>query len=149
MGTVREFERCIYCFAEKEADGCCPVCGYENGYCDMPGWWLMPGTILKGAYMVGQALSESETVLTYLGWDLERKRRLMIKEYFPKKLVKRDVTMADEVNCIPGKEASLIQGCREFSERAKLYYDCVSRVDSLEMDYFQRNGTCYIVREKY
>lgn len=148
METVREFERCIYCFAEKGKEECCPVCGYENGYCDMPGWWLMPGTIIKGAYMVGQAMEESETELTYLGWNLSENRRLVIKEYFPKALVKRDVTVADAVSCIPGKECLFEQGRQEFFDRAKLYYDCVSRVEPLKMDFFLRNETCYYVKEK-
>ena len=148
MEKSREFNRCICCFAEKENKESCPVCGYENGFYGMPGWWLTPGTIIKGTYMVGKALSETEEELTYLGWDLGRECLIEITEYFPKAYVKRDVTVSDKVNCIPGDEEGLETGKQAFFEKARLFYKCVSRVQKLEMDFFVRNGTCYYVREK-
>lgn len=148
MKKIREFERCIYCFEEKENnENVCPVCGYENGFCSLPGWWLGAGTILKGRYVVGRDLSETEEELTYLGWDLLTERKVNITEYFPKKYVKRDITVSEKVNCIPGQEENMEDGKQKFFEKAKLFYKCVSRVKNLEMDFFVRNETCYYVRE--
>ena len=149
MKDIQEFNRCIYCFAEKEENrDSCPVCGYENGICDMPGWWLTPGTILKGTYMVGKALDEKEDELTYLGWDMKRECQIEITEYYPKTYVKRDITVSEKVNCIPGMEDAFEDGKQKFFEKARLFYKCVSRVKELEMDFFVRNETCYYVREK-
>lgn len=149
MKKIQEFERCIHCFAEKEENrDNCPVCGYENGICDMPVWWLSPGTILKGVYMVGKPLEEKEDELIYLGWDMRAECRVEITEYYPRTLVKRDITVSEQINCIPGQEEAFEKGKQEFFEKAKLFYQCVSRVKSLEMDFFVRNETCYYVRNK-
>lgn len=149
MKKIQEFNRCIYCFAEKEENKeACPACGYENGFCSMPGWWLAPGTIIKGRYMVGKPLSENEEELSYLGWDMAKECQLEIVEYFPKPYVKRDVTVSDKVSCIPGQEEALEAGKQAFFEKAQLFYKCVSRVQVLEMDFFVRNETCYYVREQ-
>lgn len=149
MKKIQEFNRCIYCFAEKEENReNCLACGYEDGICDMPGWWLTPGTILKGSYMIGKSLEEKEDELCYLGWDMKRECLVEVTEYYPKAYVKRDITVSEQVNCIPGMETEFEQGKQKFFEKARLFYKCVSRVKSLEMDFFVRNDTCYYVREK-
>lgn len=150
MKDIREFNYCVYCFSKKEnIDGSCPHCGYEAEYLGLPGWWLPPGTVLKGNYMVGKPLDEKEDELHYLGWDIERKLLLEIVEYFPKQWVTRDVTATEQVNCFPGKESLLEEGRQQFFEKAKLYFQCVSRVeDVLHMDFFFRNQTCYYIRQK-
>ena len=172
MKQIQEFNRCVYCFQEierktqmvvntssgseyrekkksdLESDFICPVCGYANGFCALPGWWLSPGTILKGRYVVGKPLEETDTELTYLGWDLKQEKFMEITEYFPKEYLKRDITVSDMASCIPGKEEELEQGRQKFFEKAKLFYQCVSRVETLDMDFFFRNETCYYVRDK-
>lgn len=172
MKQIQEFNRCVYCFQEMErktqlvvntssgkearekkksdleSDFICPACGYANGFCALPGWWLSPGTILKGRYVVGKPLEETETELSYLGWDLKQEECVKITEYFPKLLVKRDITMSDVVSSIPGKEEEVESGRQDFFEKAKLFYKCVSRVETLNMDFFFRNETCYYVRKR-
>ena len=141
-----DFGRCVYCFAEKTENGPCGCCGYDHGLCDSPVWWLAPGTVLKGRYVIGQPRKSSSTELSYLGWDLERETLVQIVEYYPKTLVTRDITASDGVSCIPGQEWQMEAGRQAFFEKAKLFYHCVSRVQALEMDFFVRNGTCYYVR---
>lgn len=142
------FDRCIYCFAPKAEPGACPSCGYENGLCDPPGWWLSPGTILKGHYMVGRHLSGTSSELCYLGWNLSTDTQVEIVEYFPEALVTRDITYSADVSCVPGNEDAFESGKQAFFEKAKLYYTCVSRVEDLVMDFFVRNNTCYYVRKR-
>lgn len=148
MEKPDEFDRCIYCFAPKDTPGPCPACGYDNGLCDPPGWWLSPGTVLKGRYIVGRHLSSTSAELTYLGWDLRRNCLTEVVEYFPEDYVKRDITNSDDVSCIPGCAQALETGRQAFFEKAKLFYNCVSRIEALKMDFFVRNNTCYYVREK-
>lgn len=140
------FDRCIYCFAPKAEPGPCPQCGYDNGLCDPPGWWLSPGTILKGRYMAGQHLTGTPEELCYLGWDLGTGALVEIVEYYPEAMVTRDITHCEEVSCLPGSEAAFESGKQKFFEKAKLYYTCVSRVNPVVMDFFVRNNTCYYVR---
>jgi len=148
MGQTDVFKRCIYCFAPKDTQGPCQVCGYENGLCSPPGWWLSPGTVLKGRYVVGRGLDSSQTQITYLGWDLRQGCTVEVVEYFPEAYVKRDITNSDDVCCIPGCGEALESGRQAFFEKAKLFYTCVSRVEELVMDFFVRNNTCYYVRKK-
>ncbi|MBE6924436.1 MAG: hypothetical protein E7466_04260 [Ruminococcaceae bacterium] len=142
----KRFERCVYCFGETDGSGPCPHCGYDHGLCDPPAWWLSPGTVLKGRYVAGKNLSSSPTELGYLGWDLERNSPVRIVEYFPKGLVTRDITASERISCIPGGERLLKQGQQRFLEKAKLFYQCVRRVQPLDMEFFFRNDTCYYVR---
>lgn len=149
MEKVRKFDRCIYCFEEKvNNETSCPACGYEDGFGSLPGWWLTPGTILKGRYMIGRDLEESDEKLIYLGWDIKKNRLVEVVEYFPKAYVTRDITRSENVSCIPGKEQLLDDGKQTFFEKAKTFFLCVVRVEDLKMDFFLRNNTCYYVREK-
>lgn len=144
MGNNMTFQRCIYCFAPKTEQGSCPHCGYDNGLCDLPGWWLSPGTVLKGRYVTGRNLNNTDTEITYLSWDLQLEKTVEIVEYFPEGSVTRDITHSDEVVTVPGHEAVVEAGRQAFFEKAKLYYNCVSRVEKdLQMDFFLRNNTCY------
>lgn len=147
MKKSREFARCIYCFEPKEESGPCRACGYENGICDLPFKWLMPGTILKGRYMVGKHLESRENEQLYLAWDLTGEEKVEVTEYFPDTLVTRDVTASEQVNCIPGREQDFEKGKQQFFEKVKLFYQCRNRVEPLEMDFFARNNTCYYVRK--
>ena len=146
MAQTTTFDRCVFCFAPKEENGGCPRCGYASGLCDLPGWWLAPGSILRGRYVVGRNLRSSQEHIAYLGWDLEREQTVEITEYFPEGLVTRDITHCEDVVTVPGKEDRVEEGRQAFFEKAKLFYNCVSRVEEeLMMDFFLRNNTCYYV----
>lgn len=146
MGKNTKFDRCIFCFSPLDEGGKCPECGYEDGLCDPPIWWLAPGTVLKGRYITGRHLSDTSTEITYLGWDLRQDSKVEIVEYYPEGWVTRDITHSALVACIPGREEQMDAGCQAFFEKARLFYNCVSRVENLMMDFFLRNNTCYYVR---
>ena len=138
------FSRCIYCFAPEEEPGECPRCGYENGLCDLPGWWLSPGTVLKGRYITGRNLSYTDTQITYLAWDLERDKTVELTEHFPQGIVTRDITYSEEVVTVPGHEDTVEKSRRAFFEKAKQLCSSTSRGEKdPEMDLFLRNNTCY------
>ena len=98
--------------------------------------------------MTGKLLEEREKELIYLGWNLEKEQMVEVHEYFPEEWLERDVTASDQVNCRPGMEEAFDKGRQEFFEKAKLYYQCTSRIRDVFMDFFVRNGTCYYVRER-
>ena len=144
MDTKTLFRRCVHCFSPMEEPGACARCGYENGLCDLPGWWLAPGTVLKGRYVTGRSRNSGDSELRYLGWDLQLERTVDIVEFFPRGSVTRDITHTDQVVTIPGHEEEVEQGRQSFFEKAKLFYQCAGRVEpELHMDFFLRNNTCY------
>ena len=93
-------EECPYCRKEIEdraylthlCPGCmtyldqpdlpCPFCGWEiknntNVYA------LPPRHIIDGKYMIGSVIETTECSILYIGWDLNRQHKALIKEYFP------------------------------------------------------------------
>ena len=78
-GQQADTARCPYC-------GFCPSEYQQNPRC------LPPDTILAGKYLVGKVLGEGGFGITYIGFDLNMKTRVAIKEYFPVELVTRDTT---------------------------------------------------------
>lgn len=150
MGDTMEFNRCVYCFAPRTQPGTCGKCGYDHGLCDLPGWMLPPGSLLKGRYMVGKNRGITDHQLSYLGWDLERQETVDIVEYFPRELVTRDITHSPQVVTIPGRESQMESGRQQFLDRVKTFCSCVSRMEeNLMLDVFQRNDTCYYVIKRY
>ena len=79
QGQRADTARCPYC-------GFCPSEYQQNPRC------LPPDTILAGKYLVGKVLGEGGFGITYMGYDLNMKTRVAIKEYFPVELVTRDTT---------------------------------------------------------
>lgn len=98
--------------------------------------------------MAGQHLTGTPEELCYLGWDLVTDTQVEIVEYYPEAIVTRDITHCEEVTCRPGSEDAFEAGKQAFFEKAKLYYNCVSRVTPVVMDFFVRNHTCYYVRKR-
>ncbi len=143
-----KFDRCLYCFAPLQAADPCPACGHTVGRSDQPAWMLMPGTIVRGRFIIGRCLDLRPTELVYLAWDMERDRCVELVEYFPRAFATRDCTASPEMVVIPDHEAEAEEGKQRFFEKAKLYYQCVTRVEPLIMDFFVRNGTCYYVCEQ-
>lgn len=109
--------------------------------------WLLPGTILKGRYVIGRVLREEPCELVYLGWDTLRKQKVELHEYYPKEYLQRDITASEDTVCLPGKEAVFESGLQQFFERVRLYYQCMSRVDEdVNTEFFLRNGTGYYTK---
>lgn len=150
MEQTTAFDRCVSCFAPRTQPGPCGKCGYDHGLCDLPGWMLPPGSLLKGRYVVGRNRGITDRQLSYLGWDLQRQETVDIVEYFPRDLVTRDITLSPEAVIIPGREEQVESGRQQFFERAKLFYNCVSQVEEdLMMDFFLRNNTTYYVLKRH
>ena len=70
----------------------CPYCGFCPSEYQLNSRCLPPDTILAGKYLVGKVLGEGGFGITYMGYDLNMKTRVAIKEYFPVELVTRDTT---------------------------------------------------------
>lgn len=76
--------RCMGCMEEfDDRAEICPHCGYRVGQPPKEAYYLDPGTILNGQYMVGKVLGYGGFGVTYIGWDMTLGRKTAIKEYLP------------------------------------------------------------------
>lgn len=61
----------------------CPYCGFNESTLRQESYYLDPGTIIGGKYIVGKVLSYGGHTVSYLGMDAEANRKVIVKEYLP------------------------------------------------------------------
>lgn len=134
---------------EKPTNGYCPYCEFDLEKYVQPLYHLKPQTILAGKYLIGKSIGEGGFGITYIGWDLNLHIPLAIKEYFPNGYAMRDNKIGDEVTAFTGEKERLYHKGRErFVREAQSLAKFYKREEIvLVRDYFQENGTAYIVME--
>ena len=102
---------CNNCMRQIEGKSKCEFCGYSGGD-EIPAHHLLPGTVLLGRYVVGNALGEGGFGITYIGRDIKLDMRIAIKEYFPSGFVNRNSTSSTEI-------AAHVGNAQAFFEKGK------------------------------
>lgn len=75
---------CMGCMNEIEDHvTVCPICGYNESTLVQDSYYLDPGTVIGGKYIVGRVMDYNRFYVTYLGWDAEKSRKVTIQEYLP------------------------------------------------------------------
>lgn len=144
-----EQKRCMGCMEEYEGNGACPHCGFDLENYNVVPHQLMPGTVLNGKYILGKALGEGGFGISYLGWDLNLEYKVAIKEYYPISYVTRHAAHTPVVTVTSGSRREFYQkGLDQFVEEARRLAK-FSGLPGIVLvrDYFQENGTAYIVME--
>ncbi|MCL2034046.1 MAG: PASTA domain-containing protein [Oscillospiraceae bacterium] len=139
---------CVSCFTQHPAPvDVCPVCGYNESAEIIPPHQLRPRTFLSGKYLLGKALGEGGFGITYIGYDLNLDIKVAIKEYYPSGVVTRE----NATTVFPysgGNTEIFTQGRDRFVREAKTLAKFFSLPGIVSVkDYFQENGTAYIVME--
>ncbi len=140
---------CMGCMREKPGIGVCPYCHFSLEKYEPPMYHLKPQTIVSGKYLVGKSIGEGGFGITYIGWDLNLEIPLAIKEYFPNGFAIRDHHTSDHVTAFTGEKEKFYKAGREkFVQEAKSLAKFYKQEEIvLVRDYFQENGTAYIVME--
>ena len=140
---------CMGCMNEIEDHlSICPYCGFNETALRQEAYYLDPGTIIGGKYIVGRVLSYGGHTVSYMGMDAEKNRKVIVKEYLPSDFSTRSEG-EKEVTIYSGdgqqqfeqgltnflNEANRIQHLRNINGIAKVY-DCVSE-----------NETGYVISE--
>lgn len=120
----------------------CPYCGFNERDLKQESYYLDPGTIVGGKYIVGKVLSYGGHTVSYLGMDAEAGRKVIVKEYLPSDFSTRsegetDVTIYSgdgQVQFEQGltnflNEANRIEHLSDIEGIAKVY-DCVAQNDT-------------------
>lgn len=134
---------CMGCMNQiEEHIGVCPYCGYNAAIVKQESYYLKPESILGGKYIVGRVLNYSGHVVSYIGFDAEQNRKVVIKEYLPSDFSTRaegekgvtiysgDAMEKFEQGLINFlNEANRIQRLNKIEAIAKVY-DCLSENDT-------------------
>ncbi len=80
---------CYNCMSRITNGSFCSACGKENTPSDIL-YHLKAGTLLDGKYMVGNASSEDDASITYVGRDMSSDTPVSVVEFFPSECVTRN-----------------------------------------------------------
>lgn len=126
----------------------CPHCGFNEATLKQESYYLKPGTVVGGKYIVGKALSYGGYTVTYLGLDAEKNRKVMIKEYLPS-----DFSTRPEGDT----EVTIYSGdaCDQFEQGLTTFLNEANRIQQLQnpqgimrvYDCVAENDTGYVISE--
>lgn len=122
--------------------------------------WLLEETLLHEKYQIKKVLGQGGFGITYLAYDQTLQQNVAIKEYFPVKIVRRlgntlrkgqgeyELSATAMVYPQNGQEEKYLNGMQNFLEEAQVLFGKLD-VEGLAAvkDYFEENGTAYIVME--
>lgn len=146
--------KCNKEFDEKLAQGICPHCGAvyveksnENNKEKDDPRWLPVGTMLNGRYRVEKVIGAGGFGITYRALDHKTGIKKAVKEYFQSGVVNRIPGTTQVLIAAPKRHEEFVYGrerlLREAQIVAKFQSAGIVRVD----DYFEENGTSYMVME--
>ena len=144
---IEEMFFCPSCMSKAApVDGKCPVCGHDVNIQNAQ-YQLPVNCILNGRYVVGKVLGAGGFGITYIGYDLKLDSRVAIKEYYPSGAANRSISLT----VIPTAEVKgnpFELGKSRFLKEAKTLSEFVGDGNIVTLrDYFEENGTAYIVME--
>ncbi len=137
---------CVNCFEELTEGSVCAHCGYDNERSNDT-IYLPAKTILAGKYAVGAVQSHESDAVTYMGYDNQLDKAVLIREFYPKGL------------------ASRLEGNKDLHVRQKFidctlaykksFYKLWTTLEKLQTlsavvpvyDVFEENGTVYAIIE--
>lgn len=126
--------------------------------------WLPEGSLLHEKYYIKKILGQGGFGITYQAYDTVLQQNVAIKEYFPvryanrlrdclnrtseEKMEKLKLSAASIVYPKTGQEKNYLKGMQNFLEEARLLFGKfdIEGVVSVR-DFFEENGTAYIVME--
>lgn len=140
---------CPYCMHYVEEGGFCSDCGKAMNYLakehQLPNGKILT-TEKENAYLLGASLGQGGFGITYIALDKREGLRVAVKEYFPIQCCQRMEN--GQVGAKAGMESVFQGGKKSFLEEAKMLsgQQNISSVVKV-MDYFETNGTAYLVME--
>ena len=111
-------------------------------------FWLPEGTIVGSRYQLEKVLGIGGYGITYRGVDMRLGQTIAVKEYFPSFWVSRFGDRTSQVKCRSEERDSYLKGMQRFMDEAKTLVSLSHIPEIVKVsDYFEENGTAYIVME--
>ncbi len=142
-------ERCLGCMEliDDQAE-VCPLCGYFKGSGVKEAYYLEPGTVLKGQYLLGKVLGYGGFGVTYIGYDNKLQRKIAVKEYLPSDYATRKPGTKEPVIYSGDAREQFMAGLSSFLGEARNLAGFGGIPEIVDIyDCFKENGTGYIVME--
>lgn len=125
---------CLGCMEHlDEPDAPCPHCGCPPGEPHKV-YQLPPGSLLAGKYYLGRSCGQDVDSITYIGLDIGRNEKVIIKEYYPSDNASRE---GGRTVAAPSQR----RACKHFIKGKKLFLNASTK----SKDSFLENGTAYRV----
>lgn len=125
----------------------CSACGYQNRV-QREERALPLGTCLRSRYVIGRVLGIGGFGITYLAYDVSRKTRFAVKEYFPAEWAIRERNSCKIEPSSQSRRELYFHGRDVFSQEAGFLFQLreVPHIVSV-WDYFMENETAYMVMD--
>ena len=110
---------------------------------------LAIGTLLSnGRYKVKNCIGDGGFGITYVAEDTRLDREVVLKEYFPDYMARRDVTTSNNVRTDSSHTEEMQAGISKFMNEARTlaHLNHISAIATVH-DFFEENSTAYIVME--
>lgn len=140
---------CLSCMKDAgEKFEHCPFCGapanVENQFHQ-----LAPKSVLNGRFVVGKTLGQGGFGITYAGYDITTDTKVAIKEFYPDGGVSRQKDLYTILPYSEKKTEELFaDGRTKFLKEAQKLVKFTNIEGIVQVkDYFEENGTAYIVME--
>ena len=142
-------KRCLNCMKEYEDSmESCPYCGYRKGIPPKEVYYLVPGMVLNDRYIIGTSCGAGGFGTVYRAWDKNLDKMVAIKEYYPASLVGRTPGEKNIYIYAKKREAEFKSGLERFLEEARYMAMFSTHPNIVNVyNYFEENGTAYIVME--
>ena len=140
---------CMGCMNQIEDHlATCPHCGFNETSLKQESYYLDPGTIIGGKYIVGRVISYGGHTVSYLGMNAEINQKVIVKEYLPS-----DFSTRSEGE----KEVTIYSGDakEQFEHGLTNFLNEANRIQSLQnpegiagvYDCIAENDTGYVILE--
>lgn len=122
----------------------CSKCGFDRNKYQTDKKKLRVDFILKGQYLVGKALNSTSYENTYIGWNLSKDNKVVIKEFLPSVIaIREDYSTGSVIVSNEGAIAGFDKAVEGYIRKAKAMIGEEGAVTIV--DAFRENGTAYYV----
>lgn len=141
-------KQCYFCFETFEDEfEVCPHCGKIHKSEPEEPIYLYPGTVLADRYVIGQCVGAGGFGIVYVAYDPKLDKVLAVKEFYVSRLVTRAQGEKDLIISKKSQQEYEYRKSRFLAEARTMAKFNKHRSIPNVYDFFEENGTAYIVME--